>query len=139
MTTHTGQSRGNTFAGYSDLEVEVCTCGVLFAAPAHMLKVKRENGTRFYCPNGHTLHYASENERLKGELKRARDREASERARRDQAEASLRATKGVVTRQRKRLEKVVAGVCPVDGCKRHFRDLRRHIESKHPEYHGQAT
>lgn len=27
--------------------------------------------------------------------------------------------------------------CPVDGCKRHFKDLRRHISTKHPDYHGQ--
>jgi hypothetical protein len=133
------RSPGETFAGYTQLEAVTCAaCGVLFAAPEHMIDKRREDGKTFYCPSGHNLVYGSENERLKKELSRAKDRAASERARRDQAEASLRATKGVVTKQRKKLEKVVAGVCPVDGCKRHFRDLRRHIATKHPGYEGQA-
>lgn len=136
---HTGQSRTMTFAGYSNLEVEVCAnCGVLFAAPEMLLDKRREDGDSFYCPNGHSLVYDSENERLRKELARAKDQLATERARSAQVDASLRATRGVVTKQRKRLEKVVAGVCPVDGCKRHFRDLRRHIATKHPEYRGQS-
>lgn len=132
----TGQSRGMTFAGYSDLEVEVCTCGVLFAAPEYLLDVCRKTGRSFYCPNGHSLVYESENAKLRKELATVKDSLASERARADQIESSLRATKGVVTRQRKRLERVVKGVCPC--CNRYFKDVRRHMETKHPEYAGQA-
>lgn len=135
---HSGTSRLDKFAGHSTLEVEICTCGVLFAAPRYMLETRREDGESFYCPNGHSLSYDGAIVRLKRDLKDAKDRAARERALRDQTEASLRATKGVVTKQRKKLEKVVAGVCPVDGCKRHFRDVRRHIETKHPEYQGGA-
>lgn len=131
-------SRNDTYAGETTLQVTTCAaCGVLFAAPKRLLDSCREDGDSFFCPNGHSLVFNDyENKRLKRDLDRARNSLASERAARDQAEASLRATKAVVTKQRKKLEKVVAGVCPVDGCKRHFRDLRRHISTKHPDYDG---
>ena len=138
MATLDRVSRNETYAGHTTLEVEVCGgCGVLFAAPERLIEHCRETGDSFFCPNGHSLSFnKSENEKIKSQLARVKDRLASEQARADQTEASLRATKGVVTKQRKKLEKVVAGVCPVDGCKRHFRDLRRHIETKHPSYDG---
>jgi len=140
MTTLTRVSRNKTYAGYTTLEVECCgACGVLFAAPELLMSKCRETGDNFFCPNGHSLVYIdTENNRLKRQLASTKDRLAVARARADQTEASLRATKGVVTKQRKKLEKVVAGVCPVDGCKRHFRDLRRHMQSKHPDYEDQS-
>jgi hypothetical protein len=52
-------------------------------------------------------------------------------------ERSHAATKGVVTKQKKKLAKVVGGVCPVDGCHRNFKDVRRHIATRHPNYTGQ--
>lgn len=131
MAIHT-QGRLSKFAGDAMLEVEICTCGVLFAVPEHMLDTRRADGKTFYCPNGHPLHYGSENARLKRELEAARDRTARERAMRDQAEASLRATKGVVTKQRKKLLRVAAGVCPC--CNRTFKDLARHMAGQHPGY-----
>lgn len=131
-------SRSDTYAGHTTLEVEVCaTCGVLFAAPKPLLDACRFDGDAFFCPNGHSLTYNSRQSKLETELKQTKDRLARERASSDQLQASLSATRGVVTKQRKKLEKVVAGVCPVDGCKRHFKDLRRHIDTKHPDYHGQ--
>ncbi len=129
-------SRGDTYVGETTLEVTICTCGVLFAAPEKLIDSRREDGQTFYCPNGHALSFNGDITRLKRDLANAKDRLAYERSRADQTEASLRATKGVVTKQRKKLEKVVAGVCPVDGCKRHFKDLRRHISTKHPDYDG---
>jgi hypothetical protein len=131
-TVHSGRSDGQTFAGYSDLEVTVCTCGVLFAVPEKLLDTRRFDGESFYCPNGHRLSFDGNRTRLQNELARTKDRLASERARRDQTEASLRATKGVVTKLKKR---ATAGVCPA-GCKRHFKDLERHMASKHPDFTG---
>jgi hypothetical protein len=132
---HSGASRLDQFAGQTTLEIEICTCGVLFAAPEHMLDARRKDGKSFYCPNGHSLTYDGDYQRLKKELERSKDRAARERALRDQAEASLRATRGVVTKQRKKLERVSKGVCPC--CNRTFKDLRRHMETKHPDYDGQ--
>jgi len=134
-SVHSGTSRLSTFAGNTTLEVEICTCGVLFAAPRHMLDTRREDGELFYCPNGHSLSYDGEISRLKRDFKDAKDRAARERALRDQTEASLRATKGVVTKQRNKLERVSKGVCPC--CNRSFSDLKRHMKTKHPDYNGQ--
>lgn len=117
------------------------TCGIVWGLPEWFLKERREDGRGWQCPNGHSFVYnkgRSKKQLLEDELRRTKDRLAVANAGRDQAEASLRATRGVVTKQRKKLEKVVAGVCPVDGCKRHFKDLRRHISTKHPEYRGQS-
>jgi len=127
-----------TFAGYTQLEVRVClTCGILYALPEEMLnRACKDPSIWWHCPNGHRWHFPCKTEEQK--LKEMKDALACERSRHDQTTARLRATKGVVTRQRKKLEKVVAGICPVDGCKRHFKDLRRHIATKHPDYEGQA-
>jgi hypothetical protein len=116
-------------------------CGIEWGLPEWFLNERREDGIGWLCPNGHSFVYnkgLSKKELVEAELRRTKDKLAAARARADQTEASLRATKGVVTRQKKRLEKVVAGVCPVDGCKRHFKDLRRHISTKHPDYHAQS-
>lgn len=124
-------TRNETYAGHTTLEAEVCgACGVLFAAPKIMLDACRQDGDSFFCPNGHSLSYTeSENDKLKRQLQNAKDGRAAERAKRDQAEASLRTTKGVVTKMRKR---IAAGVCPC--CRRSFQDLARHMESQHPDF-----
>lgn len=130
-------TRNETYAGHTTLEVEVCGgCGVLFAAPERLIDRCRETGDSFFCPNGHSLVYNDyENARLKKQLAATKDRLAAERARADQTEASLRATKGVVTKQKQKLKRVSEGVCPC--CNRSFRDLRRHMATKHPDYEGQ--
>jgi hypothetical protein len=140
MATLNRVTRGDTYAGETTLEVTTCgACGVLFAMPQRLLESCREDGDNFFCPNGHSLTFTDyENARLKKERDRLKNRLAFVTARADQTEASLRATKGVVTKQKKKLEKVVAGVCPVDGCHRHFKDVRRHIATKHPDYTGQS-
>lgn len=126
---------GETFAGYTTLEVDVCkTCGIMYALPEKMLDRARKNPSIWWhCPNGHEWHFPVRTEQQK--LKDARDDLARERARHDQTRASLSATKGVVTKQKAKLERVAKGVCPC--CNRHFKDLRRHMESKHPDYKGQ--
>lgn len=137
-TRNLGTYYHKTDAG-EEFEFHQCgECGLTWAMPAWFVDARRDDHRTWQCPNGHGYHFSgpSEKERLQAELKRTKDRLATTTARADQTEASLRATKGVVTKQRKKLEKVVAGVCPVDGCKRHFRDLRRHIQTKHPDYQG---
>jgi hypothetical protein len=140
MATTTHRSPGETFAGYTQLNALTCAnCGVLFAIPEQMEGKRRADHQTFYCPNGHSNFFPGESKAEKYErlYNNERDIRARREADLDQVEASLRATKGVVTRQKKKLEKVVAGVCPVDGCKRHFADLRKHISTKHPDYHAQ--
>ncbi len=123
-----------TYSG--QLVVCVCWCGMYHAVPeelrAHQLRQHRDGKrqTDIYCPLGHTYTVAGEGEaaRLERQLKLARDRAASLAAQRDQAQASANAYKGAAARARKR---AAAAVCPC--CKRSFIQLRRHMESKHPD------
>lgn len=120
---------------YTDtLVVEACpTCGVVHGIPQALERTAKENrgprGRQIYCPNGHTWHYTGETdaERERRMRKYSDDAAAAARARADQAEASLRTTKGHVTRLRNR---VAAGVCPF-GCRRHFVDVERHVATRH--------
>jgi hypothetical protein len=132
------RSPGETFAGYTQLEALSCAnCGVLFAAPEHMLDKRRDNHETFYCPSGHSNYFPDESqaEKYKRLFNAEKDRRAQVQARADQTQASLSATRGVVTKQRKKLERVSKGICPC--CNRSFRDLKRHMQTKHPDYAGQ--
>jgi hypothetical protein len=129
---------GQIFASYSDLEVKTCpVCGVMYAAPEAMLDWCRKAPHRtFYCPAGHSLHFPgkTEEEKLREQLERERTRAGGLASERDQLQASLRAQKGATTRARKQASKAARGVCPVPGCKRHFVNVERHVETKHPEW-----
>lgn len=119
--------------GIQQLVVEECgVCAVLFAFPETLReKALADHSRRFFCPNGHNLAYLgkTEAEKLKDQLDRERDRSARLASQRDQVEASLRATRGVVTRMRNRAS---AGLCPC--CNRTFQQLARHMAAKHPEF-----
>lgn len=114
-----------------------CVCGVIFGLPDHLQKKLQTEGGNFWCPNGHMQHYTEPTvSRLKKQLADAKrlaelrqqwydaEREDHEATRR-----SLSATKGVLTRTKKR---IAAGICPC--CKRHFENLQRHMDTKHPDY-----
>lgn len=120
------------------LEVEDCiSCGIEFGLPGRFLDERRKLGTNFYCPNGHAMTFGeSETTRLRKQLTQAQDATARAEARArsnweaKEAEARAhRATKGVLTKTRKR---VANGVCPC--CKRTFADLQRHMGTRHPDY-----
>ena len=107
-------------------------------------------GETFYCPRGHGQHYnrgPSEADKLRQE----RDRLKQDAARKDEviayerrcreladqrAERSKRQTaaaKGQVTRLKNRAS---AGVCPC--CNRQFQNLKRHMDSQHPDFASEA-
>lgn len=105
---------------------------MLFAFPLTLReKALADHSRLFYCPNGHELRYLgkTESQKLREQLERERERSGRISADRDQIEASLRATKGVVTKLQKRAS---AGVCPC--CNRTFSQLARHMKSKHPDF-----
>lgn len=140
-TTVYRKSKGEKFAGDCNLVVVNCaTCGVTYAIPesfhrsALRYRGDRSDGWKICCPFGHTWWYTGETEieKAKRQAREARERLAAERAWHDQTKASLRSTKGVVTKQRKKLGRVRNGVCPC--CNRTFENLGRHMETKHPEY-----
>lgn len=118
-----------------DLVVVECTCGILYAIPENLHRSAQDhrgpNGWQISCPLGHTWHYTGDDleVRLQKELDRERNWSARLTAERDQVQASLNATKGVVTKMRKRAS---AGVCPC--CTRTFQQLARHMAAKHPKF-----
>ena len=106
------------------------TSGQLFSA---MDDQRQRDRKSFWCPNGHSQSYMGETHEQ--QIKKLKDRLAREQASHDQTTASLRATKGVVTKQKSKLQRVAKGVCPC--CNRSFGDLKKHMATKHPEYDGQ--
>ena len=106
-------------------------CGTPFAMAADLKTNLRRNHESFYCPNGHALAFKGESDIEKANrlLAWERDRAAALMAERDGAQASLRTTKGHVTRLRKR---AASGECPF-GCGRRFAGLTEHIAKVHPD------
>lgn len=120
------------------LRIEQCWCGIRHAIPEELYIEARDRGQRVYCPLGHVWVFGNTTQQ---ELEKAQQKLADERRRVQatrellaQEERSHAATRGHVTRKKKQLAKVRAGVCPVDGCHRHFTNLDRHIATKHPDY-----
>ena len=114
--------------------VQCPACAVEYAIPERLERTAQDHrgpaGHSIYCPNGHSWHYLGETdaERFERLYRAERDRAAAIAAERDQLTASLRSTRGVVTKLRKR---ATAGTCPF-GCRRHFVNLERHVANRHP-------
>lgn len=112
-------------------------CGISFSMPEKFINERKEDGGTFYCPNGHPRVFREpEVKRLKKELEAAERRAKlfhgyyeAEQNDHEHTRNRLRATKGVLTKTKKR---VAAGVCPC--CNRTFQDLSRHMAGQHPEY-----
>ena len=105
-------------------------CGIMFQVPTGFDQERRESGGDWYCPNGHCRVYKTrEVDRLKRQLKSAEDSAAWNRRRLESEQNSHCATKGHLTRQKRR---AAAGVCPC--CDRTFKQLARHMKSQHPDY-----
>jgi hypothetical protein len=117
------------------LRVTRCWCGMAHAVPQalydHMLKQRDNNveQTGAYCPLGHVWIITGESALNKERQVRERA-EVRVRALRDQldaAERSHRATKGQLTKARKRADR---GVC--QHCNRSFVNVARHVAHMHP-------
>jgi len=114
-----------------------CSCGTVFGINEGQKVQLKRTGEWFYCPNGHSQRFTkTEADKLREQLaaaERARDSaRAYARSVQDQNDAERRAhaaTKGQLTKTRKR---VANGVCPC--CNRSFADLGRHMAGKHPDY-----
>ena len=122
--------------GESRFWIDVCaTCGIEFGMTRYFDKQRRQDEQTFYCPNGHSLVYSggleSENKRLRQQLEREEQKCRFLHSTNQAVEGSLRATRGVVTKQRKKLTRVTNGVCPC--CNRTFQNLQRHMQTKHPK------
>lgn len=111
------------------MRTEVCySCGIAFAMTVDFYKQRHRRGDDFYCPSGHAQHYTAE----KNAQERLAAAEARTTAVRDQLEAAVRdgeRTRKILIRDRMRFAN---GVCPC--CNRSFENVRRHMQSKHPDY-----
>lgn len=117
-----------TYTYSTTLTVINCgVCRIPFAIPDDLYAARLNDGQWFYCPNGHRVH-ETQNAKLTRQLAYQRDRAAALAAERDQAKASLRTTKGVVTKLRNH---AAAGECPFCGA--HVYQLSRHMARKHPD------
>lgn len=138
--------QGCTYAGHADLTGMVCpTCGIVYAIPTTMVESAYAKGNRkivWHCPNGHELGYNGESKEAKAKRTAEREAEyAKNRAARlaadlEQTRAHLHGQKSLATRMKNERnvarERAAAALCPC--CNRSFKQLRRHMASKHPNY-----
>lgn len=104
--------------------------------PRQFEKKRRDDGGTFYCPNGHGAVFRKSTAQIERDKREAAEREAQRLRDRLVAEANERealrrrhaATKGQLTKARKRAD---AGVC--QHCKRSFANVARHVTHMHPE------
>lgn len=110
-------------------------CGCEFYMPTVMYDARRQDKKTFHCPNGHARCFRESDADV---LRRERDRLQQRLACKDDEIAHQRnqitALKGQATKLKKRIK---AGVCPC--CTRSFTNLKRHMESKHPDYDPAAN
>lgn len=118
--------------------IECGKCGVQFGISSNLHRTLTETRQGFYCPNGHSRYYPEDTEKnkLKREVKHLKNRvivagEQMEAAERDARTSEKRAAahKGQVTKIKKRIKH---GVCPC--CNRTFKNLARHMSTKHKDY-----
>jgi len=118
----------NTTVDYLLKEMICSECGILFALPEWYINERIKDHKTWCCPNGHLRYYPGESdeEKLKAENEKLQRKLDWKRNEANGYLASLRATRGVVTKIKKRVE---AGVCLY--CKRYFPKLGSHMKSKH--------
>ena len=111
---------------------ECINCGVPIVAPSNFYEQRHSNHSlNFYCVNGHSQHYIGDTDaqKLQKLLDAEKSRHDTTKRWLENEQNSHRATRGTVTKLKKR---VAAGVCP--GCHRSFQDLKRHMKTKHPAF-----
>lgn len=103
-----------------------CWCGVHHGVPEDLYDYAKRTGASVYCPLGHKWVFSRS---VRDDLLLAENRLKATRDLLTHEEHSHRATRGHLTRVKKR---VAAGVCPC--CNRSFKDLARHMAGQHPNY-----
>lgn len=104
-------------------EMNCGECGIVFWVPDAFYRERRGDGKGWSCPNGHSRVFReSDVARLERQLKEEKERHQRTLQRANEAEA----------RETRLKRRVKDGTCPC--CKRTFRQLARHMETKHPEF-----
>lgn len=118
---------------------ECCQCGYNVLMSEDFARMRKRDHRNWHCTScGTRQHWPgkSDVDKLRDELEQerrrtqwARDNAANERTAREATERQLSAQKAAKTRLRNRIKH---GVCPC--CSRSFDNLRRHMQTKHPEF-----
>lgn len=129
---------GELILASTTLETQICReCGGIYALANGFIQQRRIKGGEWHCPycNVPWIFTETDNARLKRLLKEQEYLNEAERQKTKDAlleakhfRKSRDSMKGQVTRIKNRVEK---GICP--HCNRHFKNLQRHMESKHKE------
>lgn len=120
-------SEGSQLSVSLNFEVITCyKCGVPFAVPGKMRQELMRTQETFYCPSGHSQCYSGETteQRLKRLLEEKEKTISKQQIEKFQLE-------GQITTLNRKLKRVHNGTCPC--CKRSFKNLQRHMKTKHPE------
>jgi hypothetical protein len=132
-TKNLGVARSASF----EFEIHQCgVCGVIWGLEDTFMDGRRDDHKGWDCPNGHGFVFKGESERdrLRREVAEERRRVQATRDLLHSEERSHAATRGHLTRTKKR---VAQGVCPC--CNRTFQQLLRHMANKHPDYIEEAA
>lgn len=99
-------------------------CGIAYALTDEYERRRLTDGKSWYCPNGHSISFVDSTEKKLKEAKAEIESLKNERERlTKQAQEQSRKVKRLKARAK-------AGVCAF--CHRHFENVQRHMESKHP-------
>lgn len=115
-----------------------CVCKCIIYLPKDLYNsAKHSESISFYCAYGHKQHYPQGETEL-DKVRRERDRLQQQIAWKEERllhkERQLNATRGVVTRIKRR---VGNGVCPC--CNRTFSNLQQHMNKQHPGWKMEAA
>ena len=117
-----------TYSEETTLVTTTCIkCGCVYGLPKTLYDSHVRLGGFHSCPNGHCQG------RVEGEEKKARkcaeSKLAIEKTNHDQTKSALKESE----EKRSRIEKRIRnGVCPC--CNRQFKNVHRHMKSKHPDF-----
>lgn len=117
-----------TYHGTMTVET-CCNCGMDFAMSDEFRERMLSSGKWFYCPAGHSQHYTDTTVmRLKRRVATL-DQEADElREKVREQKKKTASAKGQTTRAKNRAKR---GVCLY--CHRTVKQMKKHVEDKHPE------
>lgn len=110
-----------------------CTCGGVFAISERFRENARRNGKGYTCPycNSYWSWKESEADKLRKQLEEKERALVAAKCETTRANLLLDTARREQERAAKKLRRIEKGVCPC--CNRSFTNLRRHMESKHPE------
>lgn len=107
--------------------ITCCSCAVPFWIPEALYNMRRSDHDWFYCPNGHPQRYIA-----KTQAEQERDAAIAQRDRAWNEQAKAARERDDAQRELARIQKRHArGVCLY--CKRTFRNVARHVQSKHAD------